>query len=103
MIIDVHDCLVTASDIGTAHNQRPHAIGAHVAEGHGWWPLHRCRPEILPGKRSANVRYWTKADNGQFWPAMVCPLLTVVSTDRRNTLSLTAKMEFVVMWQGYRR
>ena len=22
------------------------------------------------------VRYWTKADNGGFWSAMVCPLLT---------------------------
>ena len=22
------------------------------------------------------VRYWTKADNGRFWPATVCPLLT---------------------------
>jgi hypothetical protein len=24
----------------------------------------------------AFVRYWTRADNGGFWPAMVCPLLT---------------------------
>jgi hypothetical protein len=22
------------------------------------------------------VRYWIRADNGAFWPAMVCPLLT---------------------------
>ena len=22
------------------------------------------------------VRYWTKADNGGFWPGMVCPLMT---------------------------
>jgi len=22
------------------------------------------------------VRFWTKADNGGFWPAMVCPLMT---------------------------
>src|ERR1022692_1794518 len=31
------------------------------------------------------VRYWTKADKGGFWPGMVCPLMTVVSTGRRNT------------------
>ena len=49
------------------------------------------------------VRYWTKADKGRFWAAMVCPLLTVVSTDRRNTLSLTAKMECVVISQRFRR
>jgi hypothetical protein len=22
------------------------------------------------------VRFWTKADKGGFWPAMVCPLMT---------------------------
>jgi hypothetical protein len=27
-------------------------------------------------KFAANVRFWTKADNGGFWPAMVCPLMT---------------------------
>ena len=34
---------------------------------------------------------------------LVCPLLAVVSTDRRNTLSLTAKMECVVISQRFRR
>jgi hypothetical protein len=26
--------------------------------------------------RTRVVRFWTKADNGGFWPGMVCPLLT---------------------------
>src|ERR1022692_1132850 len=34
---------------------------------------------------------------------MVCPLRSVVSTDRRNTLSLTAKMECLVINQRFRR
>src|SRR5450759_2633427 len=39
------------------------------------------------------VRFRTTTDKGGFWPGMVCPLLTVVSTDRRNTLSYREKME----------
>ena len=34
--------------------------------------LHKADNPTVP----AFVRYWTKADNGEFWPAMVCPLLT---------------------------
>jgi hypothetical protein len=26
--------------------------------------------------KPAFVRFWTKADNGGFWPAMDCPLMT---------------------------
>src|SRR5450830_1073084 len=43
------------------------------------------------------------AQSGQSNDAHVCPLLEVVSTDRRNTLSLTAKMECVVISQRFRR
>src|ERR1017187_9482098 len=43
------------------------------------------------------------AHSGQSDRTCVCPLLEVVSTDRRNTLSLTEKMECLAMWQGYRR
>jgi len=31
---------------------------------------------------AAFVRFWTKADNGRFWPAMVCPLLTQLGHGR---------------------
>src|ERR1019366_4211672 len=41
--------------------------------------------------------------SGQSSCARVCPLLEVVSTDRRNTLSLTAKMECLVISQRFRR
>src|SRR5476649_3038252 len=41
--------------------------------------------------------------NGQSNRTRVCPLLEVVSTDRRNTLSLTAKMECRVISQRFRR
>jgi hypothetical protein len=34
--------------------------------------LHKADIPAVP----AFVRYWTKADNGGFWPAMVCPLMT---------------------------
>jgi hypothetical protein len=33
-VIDVHDCLMTAGDVRTMDDQRPHAIGAHIAERH---------------------------------------------------------------------
>src|ERR1035441_10315823 len=49
------------------------------------------------------VRFRTRADNRGFSPVMVCSLMTVVSTDRRNTLSLTAKMECLVINQRFRR
>jgi hypothetical protein len=35
LTIDAHDCFVTAGRIGADYDQRPHAIGAHVAERHG--------------------------------------------------------------------
>jgi len=35
----------------------------------------------------AFVRYWTKADNGGFWPAIVCPLMTQSGHQVRNGLS----------------
>jgi IS30 family transposase len=41
--------------------------------------------------------------SGQTRVRLECPLLEVVSTDRRNTLSLTAKMECVVISQRFRR
>src|ERR1035441_1683888 len=43
------------------------------------------------------------AQSGQTNRARVCPLWSVVSTDRRNTLSLTAKMECLVINQRFRR
>src|ERR1035437_9130455 len=43
------------------------------------------------------------AQSGQADWTRVCPLLEVVSTDRRNTLSLTAKMECLVINQRFRR
>ena len=33
--IDVHDCFVTTGGTGAPHDQRPHAVLSHVAEGHG--------------------------------------------------------------------
>jgi hypothetical protein len=41
--------------------------------------------------------------SGHFNRSRVCPLLEVVSTDRRNTLSLTAKVECLVISQRFRR
>jgi hypothetical protein len=54
------------------------------------FPLHRRRRPYM-------------ALSGHSNRSRVCPLLEVVSTDRRNTLSLTAKMECVVISQRFRR
>ena len=44
-------------------------LATHIDDVRSW--LHLADNPIAP----AFVRFWTKADNGGFWPAMVCPLL----------------------------
>src|SRR5450759_3898760 len=53
--------------------------------------------------RVSGHAYGSLADKPSPAKTHLCPLWSVVSTDRRNTLSLTAKMECLVISQRFRR
>ena len=46
---------------------------------------------LLNREKKFNFRFPTTADKAGFWRGIVCPLMTVVSTGRRNTLSWREK------------
>ena len=65
----------------------PDALIGHVRFDERGWETERCRmaqaaAPILDSTKADNptapafVRFWTKADNGGFWLATVCPLRT---------------------------
>jgi hypothetical protein len=50
-------------------------LGNFVTSGAKRLLQHNRRKADIP-TAPAFVRYWATADNGGFWPAMVCPLMT---------------------------
>ncbi len=64
--------------------------------------LHHCLTVCSVGRNPCRNRVCDKAAD-IIGCGAECPLLTVLSTDRRNTLILNGEMECVVMRQRYRR
>jgi hypothetical protein len=83
-----HQCAVVRED-GTDREQRDGARQIYeegirkspVPRGQKLWQGihdHWGEAQVASADAPLNVRCWTKADKGGFWPAMVCPLMTQI-------------------------